>query len=176
VVGKVKITDNKREILRLHTKFSLLDTLTPENLDWDRELGFGKARYELSRENEEKIEDEITGTNEELTSEQREIMEKTQALARQVFDPGEKVFDLRKQRVTDMEDNSRVSLPRPLTSGDEANIEMRRNVYKKLEADYVREKSTEKREQPSNLTKSQERGLKSLQKRIKMREVMVLQN
>ena len=38
-------------------------------------------------------------------------MEEIEAKSRQVFDGERQVLDMRKQRVTDMEDNSRVTLP-----------------------------------------------------------------
>ena len=97
-----------------------------------------------------------------------EEIERLEGQGCQVFEPEEQRFDLRKQRVTDMEDNARVNLPKPLVPAEEATIEIRRNAYRKLEEDYKNGK------QPSNLTKSQENGLKSLRKRIKDKSIIVM--
>ena len=53
----------------MHPQFALLDNLNQVNLDWDSELGFGKCRYELSREIADRLEDEpieraVGGNNE----------------------------------------------------------------------------------------------------------------
>ena len=97
-----------------------------------------------------------------------------EAQARQIYDPTTKVFNLEKQRVTDMEDNTRVTLPKPLPPAEEAAIEMRRNIYKKLEKDYLEKNCKKDGKQPSNLTPAQETGLKRLQKRIKEKEIVVM--
>ena len=172
-IGKVELKDDERGILMQHPQFALLDNLSAVNLDWDRELGFGKCRYELSKEIAEKLEDE-GGGNIKIMDEEKTKMEQTEAKSRQVFDGEKKILDLRKQRVTDMEDNSRVTLPHPLPPNYEADIEMRRTVYKRLEGEYRRENCGDKGEQPSNLTKSEENGLKRLKKRIKAKEIVVM--
>ena len=43
-----------------------------------------------------------------------EKMEEEEARCRQVFNPIEKTFDYRRKRTTDLKENSRVMLPRPL--------------------------------------------------------------
>ena len=170
-MGKVEISEEEKEVLRLHPKFAILNDINPVDMAWDMELGFGKLRYQLSRENEEKLapEDEI-----EITEEEKENMEITEGKARQVYDPEKKIFDLGKQRVTDMEDNSRVTLPKPLPPGDEANVEIRRNLYTKLGADYKEKFCDKEGKQPTNLTPIQEKGLKRLQKRIREKEIVVM--
>ena len=105
-IGEVTLSDDEKELLRLHPKFAILTDFKEVDLEWDRELGFGKLRYQLSRENEEKLDDEV-----QITEEEREKFEIMEGKTRQVYDPETKTFDLGKQRVTDMEDNSRVSLP-----------------------------------------------------------------
>ena len=58
-----------------------MENFVTENLDWDRELGFGKLRYQLSRELQEKVEGE-----QEITEEERKKIEKIEAGGRQIFD------------------------------------------------------------------------------------------
>ena len=168
-IGEVRLSKEEKEILRLQPKFALLKNLDEDDLEWDRELGFGKLRYELGRENDEELEDEI-----EMTEEEAQKLESLENKTRQVFDPETKTFDFRKQRVTDIEDNVRVTLPKPLKPPDEAAIEMRREIYRKLEADYRREKCDKNGKQPTNLTKTQEIGLKKLKKRIKDGEIHIM--
>ena len=137
--------------------------------------GFGKLRYEISRDNEEKITDELgEEIEDQITSEEREKLDEIEAMSRQIFDPKTKVFNLQKQRVTDMEDNARVTLPKPLPPSDEANIEIRRNMYKKMEDDYKEKYCDSAGKQPSNLTKQQEIGLKRLRKRLREKEIIIM--
>jgi hypothetical protein len=52
-----------------------------------------------------------------------ERIEEEEAKCRQVFAPEEKTFDYRKKRVTDLKENSRVTLPKPLPMAEEGDKE-----------------------------------------------------
>ena len=88
-------------------------------------MAVGKYRYQLQKEirdkKERQKEIEKTGVGgtvplEEKTQEEIEIEEMQEAELRQVFNPIEKTYDARKMRVTDLEINSRVTLPKGLPS------------------------------------------------------------
>ena len=53
-----------------------------------------------------------------------ELMERLDAEARRIYDPIEKVFDHSKKRVTDLAENSKVSLPKPCDALTESSIEL----------------------------------------------------
>ena len=74
-----------------------------------------------------------------IIEEKNEIEE---ARTRQVYNPEDKSYDERKMRVTDMEECTRITLPKPLGIKREAEIELRRNVHKKVSEEYRREKCT----------------------------------
>ena len=58
VIGNVELSEEELAVLRLHPKFSIRNEVTIENLDFEQELGYAKARFELQKENEEKLLDE----------------------------------------------------------------------------------------------------------------------
>ena len=92
------------------------------------------------------------------------------------FDPINKIFDDRKRRVTDLDECSRVTLPKPLSTKEETLIEIRRGIHAKIYNDYRKERCKKKKEQESNLTEQQQKGLKSLEKRIQEVEIIILKN
>jgi hypothetical protein len=194
VIGQVDLSEDEKALLRLHPKFSIRDDLTVENLEFEQELGYAKARYELRRENEENLEEEIDlyggthasiptfsgiGTNHKTENEPdvekiAELSELEEAKARQFYDPEENVYDYRKKKVTDLRENSRVTLPSPVTELQEAGIAIRRETFNGKVRDYMRKNCNEKNQQKPNLTKSESNGLRSLQKRIKSGELVIM--
>ena len=97
-----------------------------------------------------------------MTAEERIEIESTDAKSRQAFDPIEKSYDARNIRVTDLEINTRVTLPKGLPEDQEAWIEIRRSKYAQVCRDYIDKNCSEKGEQRSNLTKDELVGLISL--------------
>ena len=90
------------------------------------------------------------------------------------FDPINKIFDDRKRRVTDLDECSRVTLPKPLPTKEENLIEIRRSIHSQIYNDYRRERCKKDGKQESNLTEEQEKGLKSLNKRLEEEEIIIL--
>ena len=86
----------------------------------------------------------------------------------------DKSYDARKLRVTDMQINTRVTLPKGLPSHHEAWVEVRRSKNEQVCTDYIKKNCNEKGEQKSNLTKSEMKGLISLKKRIREGSIVVL--
>ena len=64
-----------------------------------------------------------------MREEQNEMEE---AKTRQVYDPEDRSYDERKMRVTDMEECTRIHLPKPLGVKREAEIEMRREIHNRV--------------------------------------------
>ena len=101
--------------------------------------------------------------------EEEEIVARTEM----VYDPVEKEYDARKMKVTNLAENTRITLPKPLLPTQEAEIEIRRKEYMKVFERYKREE-TIKGKQESNMTEKEERGLKSIKKRIESGEIVIL--
>ena len=118
----------------------------------------------LGKEIEERLKDDDIA--DEITDEDQEYLD-------EIFDPQEKLYDDRKRRVTDLKECNKITLPKALPAKDEALIEMRREVISKIYKDY-RDKNCKKDQQESNLTENERKGLESLQKRIRDKEIVVM--
>ena len=101
-------------------------------------------------------------------------MEKLESMSRQIYDTRERIFDDRKRRVTDLKECGRVTLPRPLETNNEALIEIRRGMNEKIYNDYRRETCNKKGEVKGNLSEEETDGLKSLQKRMRDQEIIIV--
>ena len=66
-----------------------------------------------------------------------ELSEEIEARARQFYNPAENIYDYRKKRVTDIKENARVTLPRPLTEIQEAGIAIRRETFNRKVEDHI---------------------------------------
>ena len=87
---------------------------------------------------------------------------------RETFNPDEKSLNFKRLRATDIKNNPRVQLGEPRPTREEADLKYRGNVIDKVVEEFKRD--TKK---PSNLTPSELRGIKSLQKRSKAGELIV---
>ena len=173
VLGDIEIDENENDLLKLTPNYQLLEALTDEEFALELELCNTKYRWTMMKENKES--DDIQTTEEEKpTEEEQKLIEKIEAESRQVFNPIEMNFDLRKKRVTDLRENSRVILPKPLPINQEALISLRREKYNTVFRDFRRETCNSRGEQRLNLTFSQRKGLQKLKKRIKNGEIVIM--
>ena len=83
------------------------------------------------------------------------------------------MYDDRKRRVTDLKECSRVTLPKPLPVTEEALIEIRRDIHDRIFMEYWREK-TKNGEQTLNLSDIEIRGLRSILKRLRDSEIIIM--
>ena len=177
VIGNIEINDDEMSVLRLHPKFAVIEDLEAGGIEFDQELAFAKTRIQISKELEEMIDDENGEAQQhEMTEEDRKKDAELEAKSRQIFDPVERVFDDRKRRVTDLKECSRVTLPKPLPPEEEAKLEMRRQTQQRIYDAYRRANCKNGGKQRSNLTDSEQSGLKSLMKRITAREIIVMKS
>ena len=107
-------------------------------------------------------------------AEMEEMAEEEEARTRQIYDPGKRIYDDRKRRVTDLKECSRVTLPKPLSVKREAAIELRRENHTRIFREYLREKCGKDGEQKSNLSDEEKDGLKRIQKRREEKEAVVM--
>ena len=73
-----------------------------------------------------------------------------------------------------MAENSKVTLPRPCSNFVESGIEMLRKKIMETFRSYRKRNCNERGEQPSNLNRKQNRGLRKLKQRIKDNELVIL--
>ena len=168
--GDVEMDDDEIEAMKLHPKMALPKKLEKGYLNLAMDIGYTKLRWQLQKEEEEgkKVAETENDKNRE---EENEIME---ARTRQVFDCENRVYDERKQRVTDLKECTRIFLPKPLEVNQEAQIEMRREVHLRTSEEYREKECDEKGRQRRNLTLSEQRGLKKLEKRKNEGEIVVI--
>ena len=169
VIGDVTLSEEELQVLRLPPNFAVLGKLTEEDFVHETEMSMTKVRWEKKKRLEEKLDEPI-----EVSEEEQEKIDEEEAKSRQIFDPIEKIIDMRKKRVTDMKENSRIYLPKPLPAIEEAKIAIRRETFENVFKTFVKEKCTEKGEQKTNLTWSQKKGLRSLKKRVDEGEIIIM--
>ena len=109
-IGEIELSEDERSVLKLHTKFALLETLKKGGLDAEQEASIAKLRMETNKEKE----------YEGFTEEERKENEILEAENRMIFDPINKVHDNRKKRATDIRECARITLPKPLTPDEES--------------------------------------------------------
>ena len=73
--------------------------------------------------------------------------------SREVYNPVNRTFNMRKRRVTDLDQNTYVIFPAPQSVEYEAMLEIRRQTQAKVFLEYVKENCDRKGRQKSNLTK-----------------------
>ena len=175
----VELSDDERAVLRLHTKFSVIQFLQENGFEFEQELAYAKIRMERRRDLEEAAneKEDLSGSKEGEEEppllDEEEKREEEEAKLRQTFNPIEKVFDDRKRRVTDLQECTRVTLPKPLPVVEEALIEIRRDIHDRIYYEHLRD-FTKMGEQIANMTEEEIRGLKSILKRIRAGELLVI--
>ena len=130
----------------------------------------GYESTEVETENKETV------SQEELDEVERieELEKGFEAEARTVFNEKEKQFNFARRRTTDCKQNARVIFPKPLTAEGESKLEVFRMEMLQDHDEWVKEHCNCKGQQSGNLSKEESAGLKSLQKRIKEGELVVL--
>ena len=113
--------------------------------------------------------------DEEQKDEVDEYEEYKDGMRRTVYNTEEGTWNYGKKRVTDLKGNTMVYLPGKLKNfQDEANLELLRAEMKYCFKQYMREKCDDEGRQESNISKEELRGLKTLKKRVKNEEIVVL--
>ena len=171
VIGEVTLDEDEYAAIALQPKRSLSRKLDDQRLEVDIDLCFTKQRWESSN-NESESKDEMNSTFTEKEKEDEEIWA---AKSRQVYDPEDNEFDMRRRKVTDIKHNSRVILPKARPPKEEAMYEVRRSEWFKIFQNYKNEACGENGQLPSNLTPAQRRGMKKLKKRVDDGEIVVCQ-
>ena len=146
--GDVETNEDEDAVLRLHPKMAIPRRLPEGYMAVNQDLGYTKIRWQLMKEGEEDGEITEKRRKTETETEEEKIIrmrkeennEIEEARTRQVYNPENKSYDERKMRVTDMQECTRIHLPKPLDVKREAEIELRRDIHRKVCETYRREK------------------------------------
>ena len=111
-------------------------------------------------------------TNDEL--DELEKLEEIEAEGRRIYDPINRIFDHGNKRCTDMVENKKVNLPKPVDCFSESSMKMLYDKIIKTFYKYRAKKCTENGDQTPNLTLKEMRGLKKLRKRVQNKSIVVL--
>ena len=130
----------------------------------------------MDNEDEEELDTMVEESEEEKVERERieKAVEEAELNAKTVFNEDEMSLDYGRKRATDCKHNTYVKLPRPRSAKVERDIEFRRLTWRKLYRDFVNQFADEDGVQESNLTASEGRGLKKLQKRVRDGELIVV--
>ena len=74
-VGEVKLPDEEKNVLTMHPKFSVIDTLKEGAMEFEQELAYAKLRMQIHKELDEKIENE---EEEKTTEEEQDLNDNVQ--------------------------------------------------------------------------------------------------
>ena len=160
ILGDMTIDEDEQKVMRLPPKFGVLQPLHKDGLAFEQELCYAKIRMEIGQELREEQQGVLVGTTKTESSEEQD------ARSRMIYDPETVTYNDHNRRVTDLQECSRVTLPKPLPIQEEAKIEIRREMHNRIYSQYIKEFCNENGDQKTNLTEDETRGLKKLKKRV----------
>ena len=153
VYGGVDCNNNMRTALTLNPKMMTYSRIDRTNMEVEIEKGIVKQRYENMRKSKQEQEQDEESDNE-------------------TFDLEGKVIDYGRCRATDIPTNPRLIMPKPASIREEAAMaEMKERMLEKV-SEYIQAKCNEKGFPESNLSKEEERGVKEVQKKMEMKEIV----
>ena len=178
------LSENEQELLKLGPKFCLLKNLCEEEFETDLEEAIMKVKLDLMGDEGKEdpwLEDValrvLLGEDvcREIDEEKEEEEELIEAERRSIFDWKKKTLNFGRRRATDLKGNSRVFFPKKARSvKEETSLQTLRDIMMTTFRLYSEEKCGEKGEQKMNLTRSQALGLKTLKKRVKEGEIVII--
>ena len=172
----VELDEDEISLLTKGPKFSVYKNCDREAFLEGMEAAFIKYRWD-ARQRDVEDKTPVEETEEEMLDRVRieELERELDVESRTIFTNQDKVFNWSKQRATDCKGNTRVVLPKAMCAEDEAKLAVLRIEWNALFDRYLAEDCGDNGEQKSNLTPGERRGLKSLRKRVKDGDLVVLQ-
>ena len=179
IYGDVKLDDNERAVLQRRPEFSLYDKICKDKMDEEMNTTLTKIRWDRRSWGwtmEDQDDDANLSSQEAKDKHDQEEREKLdQAQERLVLDKDNNTIDMGARRATDMRHNQRLVMPQPRPPLEEAVLHTRLEVWKGALHEYMTENCSEDGQQNThNLTTAERIGLRSLKKRIKGGEIVVL--
>ena len=155
--GGVEITENMTEVLTMNPNMMTYEKIDPVKMEMEIEKGFFKARYEFMGRDQK---------NESQTD--REESDPTETL-----DLENKSVDYSKLRATNLPTCTRLKVPKPGSVREEAVMSGLKEKLMDEIRNYVKEECNEKGWPESNLTQSEQAGLRELREKIDKKEIVV---
>ena len=176
----VIIDEDERNLLKLGPKFCILANLDEEKFENELEQTIMKVKWDCMSDDEKKRKRSLCDIaiycvqDEDQREECRVYEEIKEAKSRMIYDNETNSLDFSKRRTTDLKNNARVIFPKSKDFQEEAKYELLRIEAMGVFRNYVSEKCGKGGKQMSNLSKSEEGGLKKLKKRTKDGDIVVL--
>ena len=175
--GEVELDKEEEAAMKLHPKMALPRKIREGFMNLPLDISYTKLRWQMKKDEEntnakdDQRKDEITDEETKKKEEENEVEE---ARTRSVYDAETKVYDERKQRVTDLQECSRIFLPKPLEVTKEAQLEMRRELHTRISEEFRRKKCDEQGNQGRTISREELAGLRKLEKRKDAGEIVVI--
>ena len=163
VLGDVSMDEDEHNAASLPPKFTTFPKVTIEDAKVQTLVADSKSRWGRSDKLMEA--GDIVVENEQLSDE--DIVKEYSHL--EVFDPDSKSIDFRKLRPTQIKNNPRVHMAKARPVLEEANYAVRGEKVRVITEHHI-----EERIKTDNMTDSERRGMKKLQKRMKQSEIVIL--
>ena len=178
---EITINEDEKNFLKLGPKFCIFKNLTEEDFEVELEQAIVKYRWEVMGEEKENKKRNLNDVaieaiqDDDEKAECKEYDEMMMGKTRMVFDRQSVTLDFTKRRVTDLKGNSHVTLPKAGGNFNmEAKLEALRTEAMGVNSRYLEENCGKGGRQKTNLNSSQVKGMKSLLKRVKDGEIMVV--
>ena len=115
-IGGVILSDDERSLLELPPNMCTYEILSVHVFECDIEECMAKMRYSKMNDPDSDFSDI------KLSKSEQELFADEEASCRNIYNEGVKIFDVRKRNIRDIKNNPRVTLPKALTSHEEATI------------------------------------------------------
>ena len=182
---ELRLTEDEISVLRLGPKFCIFKNLCEEEFEADLEETIMKVKWDMMgeevngkvRTDADIAMEVVLGKKEcrRIEDEKEEEDEMKEAASRSIYDWNLKTVNYARRRATDLKGNSRVYFPRRARTLEvESNLQTLRGMMMTTFKKYVEECCGKKGAQRSNLSKGQEEGLKSIKKRLKEGEIVIV--
>ena len=153
------MNNSETDCLKLPVKHALYPTVSVEDTRLQGEIANTKVRWDRrERDFDQETGEEVTEPEGPKSMEEK-INENGH---RELYDPINHTMDHRKLRASDIKANPRLILPGPRPVTEEAELTTRATLLEKETKEYLTRMRT-----PSSLTRSENEGAKSLEKRVK---------
>ena len=177
VFGDVALSEDEVNLLKLGPGFMVVKDLSEEDMRVECSVSLTKIRWGKMGSGREDLtgkqveEEEKQETEDELT-----VARALDAEVRDVLSEDGKRLDMRKKRATDMRGNREVFMPAPGKPIVEAEYNLRSSMWQREFLRFRNENCDKSgRQKTTNLSRSQELGLRSLSRRIAKLELLVLE-
>ena len=158
-------------------KFCVRRVLDEETFMMNCEKSYFKLRLDMQDEDDPE-DDPGGGPQSEEDRLEEERVRKAAEMAvmegKTVFNQEDMTLDYGRKRATDCKHNTFVKLPKPKNVKLEQEIEYRRMSWKRIFQEFRNQYTDEEGVQESNLTPAEAKGLKSLKKRVKEGQIVVV--